>query len=189
MDLNSGDLFNDYMKNNKEQTDFLTTIYEGLTEICKTKEEQNLSDEEFKEKVFTFLRTPEEGRQRRSQIREMAEDFVKEYFERYEKELPKVYKETLPSFIMKVMPVAIRVIEQKQTALEQFAIALYEKGLLIGNGDWMQDVLKEFKEMEKEQHGKTWDKAMDNLDARGGNIIRAWVDFDEYYEQTYGGEQ
>ena len=36
------------MKNNKEQTDFLTTIYEGLTEICKTTQEQNLSDEEFK---------------------------------------------------------------------------------------------------------------------------------------------
>ena len=40
--------------------------------------------------------------------------------------------------------------ETKQTALEQFAIALYEKGLLIGNGDWMQDVLQEFKKIEKE---------------------------------------
>jgi hypothetical protein len=28
---------------------------------------------------------------------------------------------------------------------------------------------------------------MDNLDARGGNIVRAWGDFDEYYNQTYGG--
>jgi hypothetical protein len=43
------------MKNNKEQTDFLTTIYEGLTEICKTTQEQNLSDEEFKEKVRNEL--------------------------------------------------------------------------------------------------------------------------------------
>lgn len=41
--------------------------------------------------------------------------------------------------------------ETKQTALEQFAIALYEKGLLIGNEDWIQDVLQEFKEIEKEQ--------------------------------------
>ena len=39
----------------------------------------------------------------------------------------------------------------KKTALELFAIALYEKGLLIGNGDWMQNVLEEFKEIEKEQ--------------------------------------
>jgi hypothetical protein len=103
-----------YMKNNKEQTDFLTTIYEGLTEICKTTQEQNLSDEEFKEKVFTFLRTPEEGRQRRSQIREMAENFVKDYYERYENKLPKDYKETLPSFVMKVMPVVIRFKEQRK---------------------------------------------------------------------------
>ena len=43
------------------------------------------------------------------------------------------------------------------------------------------------KEMEKEQHGKTWDKSMDNLDSRGGNMVRAWVDFDEHYNETYGG--
>ena len=39
--------------------------------------------------------------------------------------------------------------ETGNTALEQFAIALYQKGLLIGNGDWMQDVLEEFKKIEK----------------------------------------
>jgi hypothetical protein len=105
---------NNYMTNKKKQTEFLTTIYEGLTEICKTTQEQNLSDEEFKEKVFTFLRTPEEGRQKRSQIREMAEYFVIDYYERYENKLPKDYKETLPSFVMKVMPVVIRFKEQRK---------------------------------------------------------------------------
>ena len=40
---------------------------------------------------------------------------------------------------------------KQQTAVEQFAIALYQKGLLIGNGDWMQDILDKFKEMEKEK--------------------------------------
>jgi hypothetical protein len=49
------------------------------------------------------------------------------------------------------------------------------------------DALEQAKEMEKQQHATTWDKSMDNLDARGGNIVRAWVDFDEYYEQTFGG--
>jgi hypothetical protein len=43
------------------------------------------------------------------------------------------------------------------------------------------------KEMEKEQHATTWDKAMDNLDARGGNMVRAWVDFDDYYNKNFGG--
>ena len=50
--------------------------------------------------------------------------------------------------------------------------------------EWNQ-VFQQAKAMEKEQHATTWDKSMDNLDARGGNIVRAWVDFDEYYEQTY----
>lgn len=47
--------------------------------------------------------------------------------------------------------------------------------------------IQQAKEMEKEQHGKTWDKSMDNLDSRGGNMVRAWVDFDEHYNETYGG--
>jgi hypothetical protein len=78
---------------------------------------------------------------------------------------------------------------KQQTAVELFAIALYEKGLLIGNGDLMQEVLKEFKEMEKQQHATTWDTAMDKLNARGGNMVRAWVDFDDYYNETYGGNK
>jgi len=49
------------------------------------------------------------------------------------------------------------------------------------------EALKEAKEMERKQHAKTWDKSMDNLDVRGGNIVRAWEDFDEYYNETYGG--
>ena len=51
----------------------------------------------------------------------------------------------------------------------------------------LQKAYQQAKEIEKEQHGKTWDKSMYNLDARGGNIVRAWVDFDEYYNETYGG--
>jgi hypothetical protein len=49
------------------------------------------------------------------------------------------------------------------------------------------DALEQAKEMEKGQHATTWDTAMDNLDARGGNIVRAYVDFDDYYNETYGG--
>jgi hypothetical protein len=61
---------------------------------------------------------------------------------------------------------------------------------LIKNHGIQANLYSEFeqaKEMEKEQHATTWDKSMDNLDARGGNIVRAWVDFDEYYNETYGG--
>jgi hypothetical protein len=73
---------------------------------------------------------------------------------------------------------------KQQTALEQFAIALYEKGLLIGNGDWMQDVLQEFKEMEKEQ---TIEFAINYTygTKRVGASLKE--DFIKLYQQTYGG--
>jgi hypothetical protein len=46
-------------------------------------------------------------------------------------------------------------------------------------------ILKQAKAMHKEEHGQTWDKSMDNFEARGRNEMRAWVDFEEYYEETY----
>jgi hypothetical protein len=52
--------------------------------------------------------------------------------------------------------------------------------------DNLDKIFEQAKEMEKQQHATTWDKSMDNLDARGGNIVRAYVDFDDYYKETYG---
>ena len=46
-------------------------------------------------------------------------------------------------------------------------------------------ILKQAKAMHKEEHGKTWDKSIENFEARGRNEMRAWVDFDEYYNETY----
>jgi hypothetical protein len=87
---------------------------------------------------------------------------------------------------------------KQQTPMDWFIEQLEEKGYLretpsirnvqlnIDTSDYME-LKVQAKEMEKQQHATTWDKSMDNLDARGGNIVRAWVDFDEYYEQTFGG--
>ncbi len=44
------------------------------------------------------------------------------------------------------------------------------------------------KAMHREEHGKTWDESMDNFIARGENYVRANVDFDDYYAETYGGK-
>jgi len=74
----------------------------------------------------------------------------------------------------------------KQTAVEQFAIALYECGYLQGNGDEIEKLLNTFKEMEKEQ----------TLDFTR-NAVRKILDEDrqnpfnleQYYEQTYGGNK
>jgi hypothetical protein len=80
---------------------------------------------------------------------------------------------------------------KQQTAVEWLVEQLIEHRIIIVDKTTYQVkykheiLLEQAKAMEKEQHATTWDKSMDNLDARGGNIVRAWVDFDEYYEQTY----
>lgn len=44
------------------------------------------------------------------------------------------------------------------------------------------------KAMHRKEHGKTWDDSLDNLKARGMNEMRAYADFDEYYNETYENE-
>ena len=66
---------------------------------------------------------------------------------------------------------------KQQTAVEQFAIALYENGFLTGNGDEIQELLEKAKEMEKERMIKF---CFDWFISKEKNIRK-------YYEQTYGG--
>ena len=47
------------------------------------------------------------------------------------------------------------------------------------------DAVQKAKAMHKEEHGLTWDKSIENFEARGRNEVRAIVDFDEYYNQTF----
>ena len=49
-------------------------------------------------------------------------------------------------------------------------------------------LIRQAKEMEKEQHGKTWDTALDKYEVRAGNYMRAYEDFDEYYNENYKSE-
>ena len=70
---------------------------------------------------------------------------------------------------------------KKETAVEWLlnqmdleTISKYDKQLL------------QAKAMEKDQHGQTWDAALGAFDARGFNRVRAIVDFDDYYNETYG---
>ena len=41
------------------------------------------------------------------------------------------------------------------------------------------------KQMEREQHGKTWDEAIKANENRGNVIARSICDFDDYYNETY----
>jgi hypothetical protein len=73
--------------------------------------------------------------------------------------------------------------ETKQTALEEFAIALYEKGLLTGNGDEIQELLEHHLEMEKEQMCKFAYKCHNHYKVYGDFNI------EQYYNETYGGKK
>jgi hypothetical protein len=57
-------------------------------------------------------------------------------------------------------------------------------GLYLG----IMKLKEQAKEMEKEQHGKTWDTALDKYEVRAGNYMRAYEDFDEYYNETFKSE-
>ena len=51
------------------------------------------------------------------------------------------------------------------------------------------DVYQKAKAIHKEEHAQTWDDAMENMKARGGNDMRAWADFDDYYNEKYAGNK
>ena len=70
----------------------------------------------------------------------------------------------------------------KQSSVEWFL------GELIKEGYIKRLPVTQFqqaKAMHKEEHAKTWDDAMENMKARGGNDMRAWADFDDYYNETF----
>jgi hypothetical protein len=85
----------------------------------------------------------------------------------------------------------------KQTAVDYYSkeIGRLTSDLITGKIIGKQFVILEIKlleqakEIEKEQHGKTWDCSIDNLDARSGNVVRAWADFDDFYNETYRGDK
>jgi hypothetical protein len=75
---------------------------------------------------------------------------------------------------------------KQQTAVEQLAIALYENGFLQGDGDRIQEIIDIFKEMEKEQHLKTWSNGWVNGDIPMDNYESV---AENYYNETYGGNK
>jgi hypothetical protein len=71
----------------------------------------------------------------------------------------------------------------KQSSVEQFAIALYDNGLLQGNGNQIDDLLLHFKAMHKEE---IMDAHTTGYIIGGGN-----GDIHEpkqYYKKTFGGK-
>ena len=71
--------------------------------------------------------------------------------------------------------------ENKQTAVEWLA----EK-LSITFQTMYAEEIEQALEMEKKQMMKTWTKAIDQTQERAWNVVRAYDDFDDYYNETYG---
>jgi hypothetical protein len=70
---------------------------------------------------------------------------------------------------------------EKQTAVEWFFDNL--KNHQIQAEHYL--LYQQAKAMEKEQHGNTWDEAIDAHEKRGHVIARSLVDFDDYYNETF----
>ncbi len=73
-----------------------------------------------------------------------------------------------------------------KTAVEWLIQELHDNGYF--HEGVPEDIVKKAEEMEKEQHGKTWDTALDKYEVRAGNYMRAYEDFDEYYNETFKSE-
>jgi proteasome assembly chaperone (PAC2) family protein len=72
---------------------------------------------------------------------------------------------------------------EKQTAvswLEEELKLILKKVILEGNSKLIESLFEQAKEMEEEQHGNTWDEAIDE-DSRY-NI------FEQYYNETFKSE-
>ncbi len=67
----------------------------------------------------------------------------------------------------------------KTTAVNWLIDQLEEWG--AGRIKWPTYLWVEAEEMERQQHGETWDAALLHVDKRGGVILRALVDFDDYW--------
>jgi hypothetical protein len=75
---------------------------------------------------------------------------------------------------------------KQQTAVEQFATALYENGFLTGNGDEIQELLEKAKEMEKERTINFTEDWYFN-----GPLLGEGIDvkntIEQHFNNTYGG--
>lgn len=67
--------------------------------------------------------------------------------------------------------------EQTQTAVEWLFLMLNNPN---SNQDFANKLLAQAKKMEREQHGRTWDAAIQAHEDRGHVISRSLTDFDEY---------
>jgi hypothetical protein len=72
---------------------------------------------------------------------------------------------------------------KQQTAVEWLVQQLRNNENIRWRGTRLIELAEQAKEMEKEQHIKSWDSALEALG------LDEWEDFEQYYQQTYGGNK
>jgi hypothetical protein len=78
---------------------------------------------------------------------------------------------------------------KNKTALEEFAIALYEGGYLQGNGDEIQNLLEQAKEMDKKQIEEAFINGHKDGWKFGIGETQQFFLSEIYYNETYGGNK
>jgi hypothetical protein len=79
---------------------------------------------------------------------------------------------------------------KKQTAVEWYFEKI--KSHFEHDGDLFETACMTYaiaKQKEREEMMKTWTKAIDQTQERAWNVIRSYDDFDDYYNETYGGNK
>ena len=76
---------------------------------------------------------------------------------------------------------------KKKSSIDLFAIALYEKGFLKGNGDEINDLLEEHKAMQKEEIVESYREG--RTDQQSANDSFYNRNAESYYNETFGGEK
>ena len=75
--------------------------------------------------------------------------------------------------------------ETKQTAVEQLFVGMLQiqqAGILLTFDEYFE-LLENFKKIEIEQHATTWNNGISAV------AVDEWESFEQYYEETYGGNK
>ncbi len=102
------------------EDDFLKDAIQGLKEFNLSVTDPNITDKEFVEKVLLFLKTPENGRKKRSKTRKMVEDCFKSMMEDSVVKKSGI-KKSWSTFLI-LLPVSMRITKERNQHLKIFNI-------------------------------------------------------------------
>ena len=73
--------------------------------------------------------------------------------------------------------------DKKQSSVEWLILEIKKRRYV---GEFVPySLFEQAKAMHKSEMSKTWDSALDAGQERAWNVMRAYSDFDEYYENTF----